>query len=88
MATKKPTVKKPAKAAKKPVVKAATKKIAVKPPVKPAATAKKPAKKGVDKSMTKLVVDRITLPKGGKVYVKAAKRPVSKPSVKKAAKKK
>jgi len=90
MATKKPAVKntkvaaakKPVKTAKKPKV--ATKKIVVKP-AKPAAApaVKKSAKKGLAKPMTKVVVDRMTLPKGGKIFVKAAKRPTAKKPAKK-----
>ena len=37
--------------------------------------------------MTKMVVDRMPLPKGGKLFVKAAKRPVEKKAAKKVAKK-
>ena len=73
MATKKPapkksiakTAKKPAKAVKKPTTKAK--------PTK----AKKPAKA---KPMAKMVVDRIVLPNGGKIFVKMAKRSKSKNS--------
>ena len=97
MATKKPAVKKnkvaaakkPVKTAKKPtvkscVVKVATKKIAVKPPKPAAKLVKKSEKKGLAKPMTKVVVDRMTLPKGGKIFVKAAKRPTAKNPAKKA----
>ena len=95
MATKKPAVKKPtagkkpAKAIKKPVKAAKSaktapaKKIAVKPPVK-AKPVKKAEKKGLGTKMTKLTVDRVALPKGGKIFVKAAKRPAAKKTVKKA----
>lgn len=89
MATKKPEVKnaKPT-AAKKPakaVKKTATKKIVVKPAKPTAATAvKKAAKKGLTKPMTKVVVDRMPLPHGGKIFVKAAKRPTAKNTAKKA----
>lgn len=93
MATKKPTVKKTAKAAKKPITKKVAakpaakkipaKKITVKPPVK-AKPVKKSQKKGLAKTaMTKMVVDRMTLPKGGKIFVKAAKRPAAKKTAKK-----
>lgn len=87
--TKKPVAKKTAKAVKKPVVKTKpvkptakkkvpAKKIAVKPAIKKA-LAKKPAKKtGIAKPQPKFVVDTIKLPKGGKVFVKKAKRPAAK----------
>ena len=78
--------KKPVKAVKKPVVKtkpvkpaakkAAAKKIAVKPSVKKAVPLKKGAKKGLNKPAAKQVIDTIKFPKGGKFFVKAAKRPV------------
>lgn len=92
MATKKPAVKKPTaakkptKATKKPTksAKTTTKKIEVKPPVKPMKKpAKKADKKGLGIKMTKLTVDRVELPKGGKVFVKAAKRPTGKKPSKK-----
>ena len=78
--------KQPTKTEKKPVVKTkpikpATKKvsankIAVKPAVKTAKVAKKPSKKtGLAKPQAKMVVDTIKLPTKGKVFVKAAKRP-------------
>ena len=67
--TKKPVQKKtPEKAVKKPVAK--TK------PIKPAA--KKVQPKKAETPMVKLVVDRMPLPKGGKVFVKSAKRPMAK----------
>ena len=79
MATKKPVSKKtPAKPAKK-AVKAAKKTATKTKPVKPAAK-KVPAKKTA--GMAKMVVDRMPLPKGGKLYVKAAKRPTTKKKVK------
>lgn len=90
MATKKPTAKKTsAKAEKKPAAKTAKKakkpaekKIEVKPPIKAEKPSKKVSKGGLAKPMTKMVVDRIKLPKGGKVYVKPAKRPASKKTAK------
>ena len=94
--TKAAAAKKPDKAAtkapakktlvkEKPAVKKiATMKIVVKP-AKPSAapSVKKSAKKGLSKPMTKVVVDRLTLPKGGKIFVKAAKRPTEKKPAKK-----
>lgn len=92
--TKKPVQKKAVvKTAKKPVKstnKPATKKTkAVKPTAKKAVlkTVKKPTKTKTT-PMVKVVVDRMPLPKGGKVFVKAAKRPTAKKQAKKAAKKK
>lgn len=89
MATKKPVAKKkPTKTAVKKPVKAAkktpAKKITVKPAVKPAKAIKRKAKAtGIAKARAKMVVDTIKLPKGGKVFVKAAKRPATKKSAKK-----
>jgi hypothetical protein len=83
MATKtKPVQKKPTAKPTKKAVKATKK--AVKPTVKKAVkpTAKK-AVKPTAKGMTKMVVDRMSLPKGGKVFVKAAKRPAAKQTAQK-----
>jgi len=88
MATKKPTAKKNTakavakKPAAKPAKKVAVKKIEVKPPVRAAKPAKKTSNGGLAKPMTKMVVDRIKLPNGGKVYVKPAKRPAAKKTAK------
>ncbi|MBO6031907.1 MAG: hypothetical protein J6Q22_10740 [Prevotella sp.] len=80
MATNKPTVKKPKSALeKKPV--AAAKKPKAKNPAAKKITVKPPTKA---KPMVKMVVDRITLPKGGKFFVNSAKRPANKKAVKKA----
>lgn len=85
MATKKPAPKKTtAKTAKKPVKvvkKSATKMKLVKPAAKKTSATKKPTKA---KPMAKMVVDRMTLPKGGKVFVKVAERPMTKKPSKKA----
>lgn len=87
MAKKPVAKKKEVASAKKPVAaakKAAPKKVAVKPAVKTAKVEKKPAKKtGIAKPKAKMVLDTIKLPKGGKVFVKAAKRPDHKRAAKK-----
>ena len=70
-----------------PKVKSASKKITIKPPKPSSELVKKSKKNGLAKPMAKFVVDRITLPKGGKVFVKAAKRPAVKKAVKKTVKK-
>ena len=97
--TKKPVQKKEAvKATKKPV-KAVKKPVTKTKPVKPTAKKASSAKKAVVKtatkptkvktaSMEKVVVDRMPLPRGGKLFVKATKRPTIKASAKKAAAKK
>lgn len=87
------TTKNAAKTGKKPVLKTKTakvaaKKIVVKAAVKPSNAVKKPAKKsGIAKPLPKTVVDTIKLPKGGKLFVKAVKRPTAKKSAKKTTKK-
>lgn len=89
--TKKPVQKKtPAKksayvAEKVVVTKPTTKTKPVKPAAKKATA--KPAKKSTTKPMAKMVVDRMPLPKGGKLFVKAAKRPTAKKAAKKPVKK-
>ena len=69
--------------------KVATKKIVVKPAKPTAAPAvKKTEKKGLAKPMAKMVVDRMDIPKGRKIFVKAEKRPTAKrPTAKKTVKK-
>ena len=75
---KKTPAKKPVKKAVKAVKKSATKT----KPVKPAAKKTTAKKKAKTQPMTKFVVDRMSLPKGGKIYVKAAKRSAAKKPVK------
>ena len=81
---KKQTAKKALTKKKPAAKKIATKKIVVKP-AKPlsAPAVKKAEKKGLAKPMVKVVVDRMPLPKGGKIFVKAAKRPTAKKQAKK-----
>ena len=75
--TKKPVTKKQGTKANPPKpskANVANKKIVVKPP-----TVAKPfvksEKKGLGKPMTKVVVDRVKLPSGGKIFVKPINRP-------------
>ena len=81
--TKKTTPKKGVVKATPDIKKISTKKIVVKPAKKQSKpVVKKQDKKGIAKPMTKIVVDRIMLPKNGKIFVKATKRPTAKKSSK------
>lgn len=85
MATKKkPAQKKSVKAIKKPAkVKAVKKPTTKKKTTKPTAAKKSVRKTTKPTPMAKMVVDRMPLPKGGKIFIKAVKRPVAKKGSKK-----